>query len=230
MASSGLAVVPARVKSPFLEGLAPAELATVLAVARKVHFPAGTVIAAQGTPANSMFLLIRGRARFFILTPEGKKILLLWLPEGEVIGCAAMRWRPCDYIVSTETVRESTLLVWDRPTIRRLAERFPRLVENGLITATEYLSFYVATHIALTCHTGAQRLAAVLVSLSQTIGRKVRNGVELDVTNEELAEAANVTHFTASRLISAWQRQGALVKTRGRILLRSANKLKLSKV
>jgi CRP-like cAMP-binding protein len=45
--------------------------------------------------------------------------------------------------------------------------------------------------------------------------------VELDVTNEELAQAANVTHFTASRLLSHWQGQGALVKSRGKILLLS---------
>jgi CRP-like cAMP-binding protein len=52
--------------------------------------------------------------------------------------------------------------------------------------------------------------------------------MELDVTNEELAQAANVTHFTASRLISHWQKQGALVKTRGKILLRSPEKLILA--
>jgi CRP-like cAMP-binding protein len=40
-----------------------------------------------------------------------------------------------------------------------------------------------------------------------------------------LAEAANVTHFTASRLISQWHRQGILVKTRGKILLHSPGKL-----
>ncbi|HEY2168210.1 MAG TPA: helix-turn-helix domain-containing protein, partial [Candidatus Angelobacter sp.] len=73
-----------------------------------------------------------------------------------------------------------------------------------------------------------QRLAAILVNLAQGIGHKVPTGVELDVTNEELAQAANVTHFTASRLLSHWQRQGALVKTRGKILLRSPENLLLA--
>jgi CRP-like cAMP-binding protein len=102
------------------------------------------------------------------------------------------------------------------------------LLDNALVTAAEFLTFYVATHVALTCHTAQQRLAAILVNLAQGIGHKVPTGVELDVTNEELAEAANVTHFTASRLISQWQKQGALVKTRGRILLHSPGKLFLA--
>jgi len=45
--------------------------------------------------------------------------------------------------------------------------------------------------------------------------------VTLDITNKELANAANITPFTASLLISEWQRNRALVKRRGKILLQS---------
>jgi CRP-like cAMP-binding protein len=166
-------------------------------------------------------VLAKGRARFFLLTPEGRKIVLMWLPVGEVVGGAALQSRPSDYIVSTETVKDSTILVWDKPAIRRLAIRYPRLLDNALNMAAEYFTFYVATHVALTCHTAPQRLAAILVNLAQGVGHKVPTGVELDVTNEELAQAANVTHFTASRLLSHWQGQGTLVKSRGKILLLS---------
>jgi CRP-like cAMP-binding protein len=228
MTGPQVAALRPRVKSPFLDGLALHELDEVLAAARECRFLAGTVLASQGTPANSLFLLVSGRARFFVLTPDGHKIVLMWLPVGEVIGGAALQSRLSDYIVSTETVKDCTILVWDRPTIRRLAISYPRLLDNALDMAAEYLTFYVATHVALTCHTAPQRLAAILVNLAQGIGHKVPKGVELDVTNEELAQAANVTHFTASRLISQWQRQGALVKTRGKILLRSPGKLFLA--
>jgi CRP-like cAMP-binding protein len=77
----------------------------------------------------------------------------------------------------------------------------------------------------LTCHSAQQRLAGVLDSLVGVIGQKVPAGVELDVTNEELANAANVTPFTASRLLSAWQRDGAVKKSRGKILLRQPTRL-----
>ena len=57
------------------------------------------------------------------------------------------------------------------------------------------------------------------------IGERVSGGVELDVTNEELANAANLTHFTASRLLSAWQRHNVVKKSRGKILLRHPARL-----
>lgn len=230
MAVLKLAPARTRLKSPFLEGLTPPELDTVLAAARLCQFQAGAVVVSQGTPADSLFVITRGRARFFILTPEGHRIILLWLPEGEVFGVAAMQFYPSDYIVSVETVRDSTMLKWDRPAIRRLVTRYPRLLDNALITATEYLTFYVATHVALTCHSAQQRLAAVLLNLAKGIGRTVPNGVQLDVNNEELAEAANVTPFTASRLISEWHRRGALVKSRGKIVLRTSGKLFFAQV
>jgi len=45
------------------------------------------------------------------------------------------------------------------------------------------------------------------------------------ITNEELASAAGSTLFDASRFLSEWQRSGALAKTRGKVLLSSADLL-----
>jgi CRP-like cAMP-binding protein len=99
------------------------------------------------------------------------------------------------------------------------------LLDNGLLIAGDYFAWYLAANVALTCHPARQRLAEVLVSLARGVGQKVSDGFELDVTNEELANAANVTLFTASRFLSHWHRQGALVKSRGKVLLRSPERL-----
>jgi len=69
--------------------------------------------------------------------------------------------------------------------------------------------------------TARERLAHVPVSLASGIGRKVAGGVELKIKNEELANEANIILSTASRLLNQWQRGGMLLKSRGKILLRS---------
>jgi CRP-like cAMP-binding protein len=63
------------------------------------------------------------------------------------------------------------------------------------------------------------------VCLAETIGNQTSDGFEFDATNEELAAAANVTPFTTSRLLSEWQRNRAVVKRRGKILLRTPEEL-----
>jgi len=166
-------------------------------------------------------LLWKGRARYFFETPNGKKLILRWITPGDIFGGAALVSRPSTYIVSTEAVRDSVVLIWDGTTIRALARRFPQLFENALFLAADYISWYVAAHAALTSRTAEERLAHVLSELAPSIGQKVAGGIELDVTNEELANSANITPYTTSRMISDWQRSGAIRKHRGKILLRS---------
>ena len=79
--------------------------------------------------------------------------------------------------------------------------------------------------MGLACNSARQRVAQVLVTLARTIGKKTPGGVAVHITNEELANAARVTPFTASRLISEWQRNRALVKRRGNVLLMSPERL-----
>jgi CRP-like cAMP-binding protein len=122
-------------------------------------------------------------------------------------------------------VKDTSVLVWDRPTIRTLAARYPRILENALWTASDYIDWLLAAHVALSCHTAPQRLAGVLVSLAALLGRAVPGGVELDVTNEDLACAAHITPFTASRLLNEWQRHRAVIKRRGKVVLLAPEQL-----
>ena len=144
-----------------------------------------------------------------------------WLRPGEIFGAAALLASPCQYLASLETVQDSEAWAWKRTVIRQLAARYPKLLENVLEIAFEYLTLYVSMHIALTCHDARQRIAATLMDLARTIGHPVRGGIEIEISNEELAETANITLFTVSRVMSEWRRKGAIHKKRGKILLRS---------
>jgi CRP-like cAMP-binding protein len=230
MPASAIAAVASELKSRFLEGIGPPDLKDILAAARPRQFKANSVIVSQGNPADYLYLLTKGRARYFFMTQDGRKLLLLWLTPGEVFGGAALLSAPSVYIASTETIKDSHVLVWDSSTIRGLAARCPRLLENALLTASDYLAWYVAVHVALTSHSARKRLSGVVICLAELIGQKVPGGFEFDATNEELAGAANITPFTASRLLSEWQRKRALLKRRGKILLCSPEKLLLSSV
>lgn len=204
-----------------LHGLDPKEMDMVLAAAKPRRIPAKSLITFQGEPANQLLMLWKGRARYFFETPNGKKLILMWITPGECFGGAALVSRPSAYLASTEAVRDSVVLVWDGPTIRAIARRLPQILENALFIAKDMFSWYLATHAALTSQTARERLASVLLGLSKSIGQRVAGGVEVDVTNEELANSANITPYTTSRMMSEWQRSGAIRKHRGKILLRS---------
>lgn len=188
-----------------------------LAVCRK--YEANSVLAEQGNRAETLFLLVSGSARYFFITPDGQKVCLFWLMPGEVLGAASLLTEPAEFIVSTEATMDCVALAWKRDEIRAIATKYPRIFENGLSIACDYLVWYLATHLSLICHTARERLAHVLVSLAHGIGRRTPSGISLEITNEQLANTANITSFTVSRLLSEWQRIGLISKDRGKLLL-----------
>jgi CRP-like cAMP-binding protein len=211
--------------SKFFEGLPKNIYQNILRAATSREAKARTILTRQDDEAENVFMLMSGCARHFFFTHDGRKVLLLWLGPGDIFGGMALLSNPSKYLVSTELVKDSTMAVWRRPTALALTSQHSRLLQNALTIASEYMVWYVATHSALVSRTARERLALVLSELSQGIGRQTSEGIELPLRNEELADAANVTPFTVSRLLNHWQRNGALVKKRGKIMLRDAQLL-----
>jgi CRP-like cAMP-binding protein len=201
--------------------LSEPEIQSVLSVAKHRHFRASSVIINQEDPAERCFLLTSGRGRHFFITDEGRKINLNWLTIGQMLGGAAMISSPIRYLLNTEILVDSCALAWERQTMRDLVIRCPKLLDNALsIAATENIPWLISSHVSLSTDDAHGRIAHLLVSLASGIGKVTPAGVEMKITNEDVAEGANVTQFTVSRSLNDWQRAGILKKGRGKILLR----------
>jgi CRP-like cAMP-binding protein len=202
----------------FLQGLKPREIDVVLAAARLRRFSAKRVMTYQGEPADGVMLSWKGRARYFFDTPNGEKLILRWITPGDVFGLSTLLSRRSTYVVSAEAVRDSAVLMWPGETIRALVRRFPAIWENALFIA-ESISIGMWPPTPLTSQSARERLTHVLVELAPRIGQEFSGNIELEVTNEELANSANITPYTTSRLMSEWRRSGAIRKRYGKIFL-----------
>jgi CRP/FNR family transcriptional regulator, nitrogen oxide reductase regulator len=225
MTRSEAAGILTELKPKFLEGLSSAEVKSIVAVASSKRFAANSLITSEGDPAECLYMMLDGNARYYTVSPEGKKIVVRWIRAGELVGGASFLSEPLEYALSAEAVKSCSALVWDRATIRSLAAVSPRLLENAMLLAYDYLVHFRILHVAMSSQSAPQRLAWVLGYLAKEMGERVPGGVELDVRNEELAHEANVTIFTVSRLMGEWQRKGLLKKSRGKVVLRLPEEL-----
>ncbi|HYK34871.1 Crp/Fnr family transcriptional regulator [Alloacidobacterium sp.] len=192
-----------------------------MSAAKHRHFRASSVIINQDDPAERLFMLTSGRGRHFLITDEGRKITMHWLTPGQIFGGAAMIATPVRYLLSTEVLTDCCAVVWDRQTMRGLVTSNPKLLDNTLsISVTEHTAWWIAAHVSLSSDDASGRIAHLLVSLANGIGTVTTDGVEMKVTNEDVADGANVTPFTVSRSLNDWERAGILTKRRGTILLR----------
>ena len=220
---SSLMIEPASVR--FFTGLEKSETSVILAAATRQKFKQGEIIARADEPASRLYLVREGSVDYFVLTHDGREVLLRRLVSGNIFGVAAFLSQPVGYVGTSKAVHTSEVFVWEHAVIRQLAKAYPQLGENALRTVLRYVALFAERHIALVSKPAQERLAYALTSLGSRAGHLVPNGVEIDIKNEDLASLADVSFFTASRFLQEWERKGAVEKSRGKVLIRSPEKL-----
>jgi CRP-like cAMP-binding protein len=216
-------IEPASVR--FFTGLEKSETSVILAAATRQKFKGGEIVARADEPASHLFLVREGCIDYFVLTSDGREVLLRRLVSGNIFGVGAFLSQPTGYVGTSKAVHNSEVFAWEHSVIRQLAKAYPPLGENALRTVLRYVALFAERHIALVSKPAQERLAYALTSLGSRTGRMVPSGVEINVKNEDLASLADVSFFTASRFLQEWERKGAVEKSRGKVLIRSPEKL-----
>lgn len=197
-----------------LDGLTEPVKTMFLAESQKMDVRANTQLCIEGQPASQLFLLVKGHVKYFRLTSQGKQVILWWLGPGDPFGLGTMLADPPPYIGTAESVSTCELICWPQPSVRRFALAHPQLACNALSIVLHYLSALSDRHVGILGNTANDRIAKVLLSLGRRKGHVQPQGVDLEITNEELASLADVSPFTVSRTLSDLHRKGALTKRR----------------
>ena len=203
-------------------------LKDILSAAKVRRIAPKTNLTEKGGRPDYMFLLQAGRVRSYILTESGSEVVLLWIVPGDIIGLVSLLANPPNYMANGTTVTESEFLVWDHITIRRLAKTYPQLTENGFRLALNYLGHFFKRHASVMTKSAESRLAHALLQLATDAGEVRQSGVAIDITNEQLGSLSDISPFTASRLLSKWERDGMLSKQRGRVTLLAPESLMMA--
>ena len=212
-------------KIGLFKGLMQIEIRAILDHATKRQFDASDIIVRHTEPGNRLFVVQTGNIDYQIETSEGKNILLWRFVPGDIFGVAAFLTEPTGYLGTAKSVFRSEVLSWDRRIALQLARAYPRLSENALRTALRYIALHTERHMRLVSGNAQERIAFALTSLGSRAGHALPTGLEIDIKNEDLASLADVNFFTATRLLKAWERKGAVEKSRGKVIIRSPEKL-----
>jgi CRP/FNR family transcriptional regulator, nitrogen oxide reductase regulator len=192
----------------------------IFAAAALRRFASGQTISHAHRPAEHMFLIKSGCVNYFRVTPEGQEILLRRFSAHEAFGLGTLLARPVEYMGTAEAVRDCELFVWGHHTMWQFSDRYPVIARNALRIALEYLRLYSDRHLALVSGHAEDRVARSLASLGKRMGQHRPGGVEVQITNDNLASLADVSSFTVSRVLNKWEHKRALEKSRGKILIR----------
>ena len=180
-----------------------------------------------GEPAERLFVLRKGRVQFARPARNGRQIVMAILAPGDVFGLGTMLTEHIDYMGTAESLESGEVLVWTRETIQALADEHPQLSANALSVALGYVAMFAERHERLVTVTAEQRLARALTRLGFRTGIRKPSGIDVRIKNDQLASLADVSPFTASRLLKQWERDGVISKSRGTVRIICPEKLLL---
>jgi CRP-like cAMP-binding protein len=165
--------------------------------------------------------------RFSRLGSTGREVVLGVLGSGDVFGLGSILAAPIEYMGTAESLERGEALVWTRDVIRGLAEKHPELAGNVLHIALLYAAQFAERHERLLSRTAEQRLAHALMRLGSRTGTPSASGIDVRINNDQLASLADVSPFTASRLLKDWERTGTVNKARGSVRIITPERLLL---
>ncbi|MGH2587090.1 MAG: Crp/Fnr family transcriptional regulator [Dehalococcoidia bacterium] len=174
----------------------------------------GQTLYAAGEPAEQLLVLRAGRAHVFLVTEEGKKVVIETVPAPSLLGEAVLGPARL-HETYAEAAEDCEVLVVERASVEALLRSQPELAVH-LLEA-------VATRLL----TSAQRLEdrlvkAVPARLARALLQLVQppNYEAFPIKQSEIAEVAGTSRETATRVLNQFESDGiiALGRTRVRLL------------
>ncbi len=213
-------------KIPLFAGLPKEQLEIILQGLRCHQILAGERLFLQGEHAARFYILVEGRIRITQVTPDGQQVLMRLVGPHQIFGGIAAV-RSGDYPASAEAQVACVVLVWSSETMQDLLDSVPRLAHNMLLLMSDHIQILQDRLREMITEQVERRIAHTLLRLIRHAGRKVEDGVLLDLplTRQDLAEMAGTTLYTVSRILSRWDADGIVKSERQRILIRIPHRL-----
>ena len=208
-------------QSMLFQGVSQAGLEQALAVGIPRSVEEGGFFFMQGDPATHAYVVVTGLVKMIQITPNGQQITLRMMIPGQTYGGIAMLNPKAGYPATAQAVEDSTAIAWDTAHLRSLAEKEPSLAFNTMQLMHGYITELQERQKALVTARVEQRIARILLKLAAEAGKKVAEGILIDMplSRQDVAEMSGTTLYTVSRTLTEWERGGLLKIGRERVVV-----------
>ncbi len=164
-----------------------------------------------GEAATHMYIIYRGNVKISAHMPDGREQILYIYKTGEFVG--GLNILSGDYYAYTGTaLSDSFIVTLSSKDVRTILMQDRHFLEELLEMSYERIRFSESLVDVLSTPNADQRVAKVLLNLSERFGETEENGVLLstNLNREELGSYAGVTRETMSRKIHQFEGEGLL--------------------
>ena len=209
--------------------LAPEDRADLLAVGRHHRYRQGAHIVVQGDHRDTVFVLLDGRVKITLDTPEGREIVLAVDGPGDLLG----EFEAIDVDGGPRTAGNIALepvecLVFTGDEFRGFLDAHPRVAVVLLRWIIHRLQVADRRRAESGSLDVAHRLARFLVELGDQQGRTHEQGMDIEIplTQEELASLIAASRDSVVRALTSLRNRGLITTARRKLTITDVDGLR----
>jgi CRP/FNR family transcriptional regulator, cyclic AMP receptor protein len=162
--------------------------------------------------------VVTGKIRISASSPDGREMFLNIMEPGDTFGEIALldgRHRTA----TASATSPSELIIIARDHFLYLLEREPELVSHVVQLLCERIRWTSGLAEESALLSVPERLARRLLSLGKLHGRETPNGVELSISQEDVARFLGLSRQAVNQYLQDWKIRGWLTLGRGKIVI-----------
>ncbi len=171
------------------------------------HWQEGQVVLSRGQSISSALLLMNGRLRVSVTTPEGEEQLLRWMLPGEISGLSSV-FAETTYPADLVSAGPSQVLHIERVKLLDLINRDATVAVDLLRILGLRINQLFDTLADQGMHTLEQRVWATLERIAKFNSVQVDDGLQLRVSQSDLAQATMASRQRVNQQLQRLQDKG----------------------
>lgn len=205
-------------RTPLFRGLPVATIQQLSTLVNRRPYKEGAIVFAQGDPGDALYGVVAGKVRISASTRYGKEIFLNIMEPGDTFGeISLLDGNP--RTATASTTAPSELLIIMRTQFLALLRREPMLAIHLLQLLCQRIRWTSGWAEDSAFLTVPARLARRLLSLARLHGREAQHGIQMIISQEELARFLGLSRQVINQHLQKWKDKGWVDLGRGKITI-----------
>lgn len=205
-------------RNRLFRGLPAATIERIASLGTRRNYPRGAIIFSQADPGDALYGVVSGKVLISASAPNGREMFLNIMEPGDTFGEIAMLDGHRRTATATATAACDLIMI-TRNHFMNFLPREPKLVEHLFELLCQRIRWTsgLAEESGLLSVPG--RLARRLLSLGTLHGRQTAEGIELSVSQEEVARFMGLSRQVVNQYLQKWKARHWVTLGRGRVVI-----------
>jgi len=205
-------------RTRLFRGLPAATIQQISGLSIRRSYSNSAIVFSQGDPGDALYGVVTGKIRISASSPNGREMFFNIMEPGDTFGeIALLDGRP--RTATAGTTAPSELIIITRDHFLELLKREPELVSHVVQLLCERIRWTSGLAEESALLSVPERLVRRLLSLGKLHGHETSRGIELSISQEEVARFLGLTRQAVNQYLQSWKMQGWLTLGRGKIVI-----------